>query len=161
MDLLVNALHKKGVKIEKLSLEIEQMNHLDVVHIHWPEHYLRKLSRVKHIKLLFRFVRFICVAKKKGIPIVWTVHNVNPHELQVPKSLASIYFGFWHSMVDGCVYMALETKKQAEQDHVELSKKSAVIIPHGHYLDVIGDSLSKVAARNELGLDSDVFVLFF
>lgn len=53
---------------------------VDAVHFHWPETYWRGGGRRAGGKPLLGFRRFLAAIRNAGKPIIWTVHNLLPHE---------------------------------------------------------------------------------
>lgn len=52
----------------------------DVFHIHWPERLLRGSSRIKRAGAPFLVGLLLLVLRARRIPIVRTLHNLDPHE---------------------------------------------------------------------------------
>jgi len=61
---------------------IENSSIIDVIHLHWPEDRWR-YSRHQNINVLHGlagFWRYLHLARRVGIKIIWTVHNLHHHE---------------------------------------------------------------------------------
>ena len=56
ITLLCDALQKEGVSVSKISWWDVVLKRVQVVHIHWPEHFLRDLRKPADIKLLLVFL---------------------------------------------------------------------------------------------------------
>ena len=57
-------------------------NDADAIHVHWPESLWRQhgksaWARLRGIRHLGRFLR---AATRNGLRVIWTVHNIEPHE---------------------------------------------------------------------------------
>jgi len=159
ISLLSNSLQQEGLNIGEIRFADILFDRIQIIHVHWPEHFLRKLTKLKHIRLVLSFLLKLKLAKRKKIPIVWTVHNVWPHENKVGNKLLGLYFNVWSEMVDGCIYMSATSQKECEQAHPLVKGKPSVIIPHGHYKDVLNDNVSSKSSRERLGLNEDDIVL--
>ncbi|MDZ7685332.1 MAG: hypothetical protein U5O39_10320 [Gammaproteobacteria bacterium] len=122
----------------------------DVVHVHWPDHFIaRRLSphRLIHLGVM------VLLAKCRGARLVWTVHNVAPRDPKVPKRNTApgrTRYGFDWSMV--LIYLTADSQRELEERYREAKGKFAAIIPHGNYRPMIASPCSRDAARNALGL---------
>jgi beta-1,4-mannosyltransferase len=59
-----------------LAMEAEY----DVFHVHWPEYLMRGHSIPGRLRQRYRFIRLMARLRRRRIPIVRTVHNLEPHE---------------------------------------------------------------------------------
>lgn len=157
--LLVRQLEEREVFVRTLSVWDVLFKKIQVIHVHWPEHFLRRLNKLVHVKLLVGFLIALQLAKVRRIPIVWTVHNVWPHDVRVSQKILKWFFKKWVSSVDACIYMSASSRVDAESAHPGLGEKPCVVIPHGHYKDLIPDGLTKASARKDLGITVDSVVL--
>jgi beta-1,4-mannosyltransferase len=98
----------------------------DVLHIHWPEAILYGTSRPKKIAKAVLFVLVMARAKLLRRPLVWTVHNVSPHEPL--DAIGRLAYAAWASQVSARIHLSRETlilrRRHRAQD---------VVIPHGIY----------------------------
>ena len=68
---------RKGVPADAITQKAA------ILHVHWEEHCLRKARTAVEAKHLSAdFLQGLSAAKSKGIKIVWTIHNITPHELE-------------------------------------------------------------------------------
>jgi beta-1,4-mannosyltransferase len=131
----------------------------DILNLHWPEQRLLKESPVKSLlSCLFLFLT-IDLLRFRGCRVIWTVHNLSPHDCRYP-SLERWYYRRLLSRIDG--YLSL-----GQTATTSLRKKFAVpeqipiqAIPHGHYQDVYPTS-SMSSSRNILGIPRHVKVILF
>ena len=158
ISLLLSSLEQQGVEVKKLKLWDVLRKKVDVIHVHWPEHYLRKLTKLAHIKLLVKFVLTMFFARLRGVPVLWTVHNVWPHESPVSYGVLKCFLRFWISCVDGCIYMTRQTESEAKRFYPRLASLPGARIHHGDYRAVL-DSISKSEARHCMGLPDGAFVI--
>ena len=70
-----------GVRIEDRFLR-EQRDQFDALHIHWAEQLWGAgvASAAMRLRGIVGLMRFLGSARRLGVPIVWTVHNLRPHE---------------------------------------------------------------------------------
>lgn len=57
---------------------------LDLVHLHWPENYVAARSRAKLAVRAALFLGLLAAVRRRGVPVVWTVHNLGFHEARHP-----------------------------------------------------------------------------
>lgn len=158
ISLLIRGLEQNGILVEKLGFSRVAARKVDIIHVHWPEHYLRKLTKFSHWRLLVGFLLTLLAAKINRIPVVWTVHNTSPHDSPVSKLVLRGFFRVWLKSVDACIYMAQATADEARYVYPQLDKLDSALIPHGHYKDVI-DDISKEKAKSQLGLSDKQFAI--
>ncbi len=134
----------------------------DVIHIHWTEPYIAggrsKVSRVKARRTLLE----LSMAKRAGIGLVWTAHDLfrhdrkeDPNELSFMRSL----FELTDAVIVHCDAAAdslLETL-----DVGPAGRDKIAIIPHGHYRGAYPDTVSRAQARERLGLPEEAKVIAF
>ena len=133
------------------------------LHFHWPESLYRYgrgplwlrpvLSRVK----LALFAARLTAARLLGYGLVWTVHQVFPHESSdhaLDRRGARLLARAAHLLI-------AHDRWTAEQARLELStdRKRIVVVPHGSYIGVYPEGRARSEVRNELGLPQDSFVL--
>lgn len=157
---LVENLEQRGVCVEDFSFARALKRRYDVLHIHWPDLHLHARSSlravVKHARLalLFAFLRL------RNTRIVWTMHNLMPHERHLP--VGERLFPLWFPRL--CTHIIALTKNglsAALAQYPALRNKTAAVIPHGHYRDAYGTALPRATCRDQLGLEHRFTFLFF
>lgn len=128
-------------------------------HYHWPEQPL--LYPQLHRRLLGWARLFVQVQaiRQRRHRIVWTVHNIVPHERHGPAVLEAGFYRWWVRQVDGAVYLSESTRQQAEARYPDLRAKGSAIIPHGHYRALYTEPVPKDMARRQLQLPEDALIL--
>jgi beta-1,4-mannosyltransferase len=147
--LLVAALRKLGAEVVERELdaaltavaeEKPDVLHLQNVHdrLHTPFE-------------VMRFMRAVREAKRAGVRIVWTVHDLRGHGRR------NALFG------SGLTRFLMRTADAviAHCDGVLPAAANAFTIPHGHYIGYYENRVDRAEARCALGLDEDVFVFLF
>ncbi len=134
----------------------------DIIHVHWTEPYIAggrsKVSRIRSARTLLE----LRVAKRAGIGLVWTAHDLfrhdrreDPNELAFMRSL----FELADAVIVHCEAAAdslLETLGAREDARDKLA-----IIPHGHYQGAYPDTVTREEARARLGLPEEAKVIAF
>lgn len=119
----------------------------DIIHIEW-------LPLVSKIPVEPWFLR---IMKKRGVKLIYTVHNVLPHDtgLKYKSKFRRVY-----DMMDALICHTQESKDQLVQDF-KIPDSRIWVIPHG---PMFHDSIkiTKSEARAKLGYQEDTpIVLFF
>jgi beta-1,4-mannosyltransferase len=166
--LLYRHLKDRGVEVgppARLSVGWLRENRACVttLHFHWPEYFYRfdrgphairgPLSWVR----LGLFVARLTAARRFGYRIVWTVHQLSPHESSSRK-LDRV--GTWLLARASHVLIALD-RSTANRLAAEFrwSAANVRVIPHGSYIGVYPRGRSRAEVRAELGISRDAFVV--
>ena len=94
----------------------------DVLHVHWPEIFVRKSTGARRVISSLLLTLLILVLRVRRVPIVRTLHNLTPHE---PGGAVE---RFVLSLLDRAttVFVTINPVTVAPRGHV-------IYIPHGHY----------------------------
>lgn len=128
----------------------------DIVHLHWPEAFYRWAGYGSIKQRTKRFLLAVETYKKQGSRIVWSVHNITPHD---------------HVMrgIDYDVYQAIADSTDLFHHHCHCSIKTLadtynipgqaenLVVPHGHYLSY-PSGISAQQARQHLNIPDDAYV---
>ena len=95
--------------------------------------------------------------RTNGGHLVWTVHNVLPHECRYPELEAEVC----QAIADraSAVHVLCEATKAAVSPWYELPDERVAMIPHSSYLGVYPNYISRSEARARLGLEQRHTVL--
>jgi beta-1,4-mannosyltransferase len=133
----------------------------DAIHVHWTSPVVQRADDVDEARRrLERFSLTLAAAKREGVAIVWTVHNVLPHdavhletEVELHRMLADAA-DLVHVMSAGTSRMASE--------HYALPADKTTVVPHPSYQGVYTNNWTSRLARESLGISaSERTVLFF
>jgi beta-1,4-mannosyltransferase len=165
--LLYGALGEHGVDLVgqarlKLGWLVRSRRRVDVLHFHWPEGYYRFRAGSASLRgplswlNLAAFAVRIAAARALGYRIVWTVHQVVPHESHgaIDRVAARLLGRVAQRLV-------AHDRHTAEQVQREL-RREAIVIPHGSFVGAYPPGRGGDEARRELGIEPDdlVFLLF-
>jgi len=163
-DELAKSLELQGIKVEKGDTLksvfhdiIYRRYRLDILHLHWlPTFGLRPISLLR----LILFVLRLSILRVLGVKIVWTAHNLIPHESKYHKG-------------DWLVAKLVTTLAQSIIVHGETARKEVIstfrlknpdktlVIPHGNYIGQYPNKINRTMARKILGIpDSKIVMLF-
>jgi len=128
-----------------------------VFHLNWTAPILGGAAD-EHDRLVRhrRFVEAIDEMHAAGIPTIWTVHNVLPHECADPDLEARLRQEI-ADRVDVIHVMCGETVP-ACAEWFEIPRSKVRVIPHPSYIDVYPNLVDRPTARHELGIGPDEFV---
>lgn len=113
----------------------------DVVHIQW-------LPMLERSRVQLWFVHHL---QKLGIPVIYTVHNFAPHDVEAGSVYKELYLSADHLIV--------HTFQDADRLHQEIgvAKHRVTVIPQGAvFAEQIG--IDQKHARSQLGIDKDATV---
>lgn len=141
--------------------EVELAANRDVVlHIHWTAPILGPATSSTHaLQRLQRFVRQLDRATEHGVRIVWTVHNVMPHETSFPDLERTLR----QELAERADLVHVMCEKALDEigDAYVVPKDKVRVIPHGSYVGVYPDVVAPELARRRLGFNEEDTVLLF
>jgi beta-1,4-mannosyltransferase len=134
----------------------------EILHFHWLSPYMIEASLSKSLWKTLRFIADLGVVKKKGIRLVWTVHNLYEHTRRHPH---------WESIANQLVLqnfdqIIVHSKAAAEalsQRHwcaTDL-KQNITVVPHGNYIEAYENTTCREQARYQLNLRKDELCYLF
>ncbi len=123
----------------RLALPDSSLDGIDLLHLHWPEW------------LAFDDVelhrRFIAELQERSIPIVWTAHNLTPHQKR-PEVFDTVY-QLWAEAADGVIHHSDFGLRAMQQRYRFRPQSIHVVIPHGHF-GPLYEATAAAAPRDEL-----------
>ncbi|MCC9642363.1 glycosyltransferase family 4 protein [Rhodopirellula sp. JC740] len=148
-----------GVSTSEFNLRNVLRVGWDVIHVHWPEVPLRiRYFPVRLIVCVGILVLLRCHKLIGRSKIVWTTHNLEPHERRV-HWLTRWYFSRFLRMVDGTISLSEFGRDELFRRHPSLQEKASVVVRHGHYRGDYPTEVDRNAARKRLSLEDDDRVL--
>jgi glycosyltransferase involved in cell wall biosynthesis len=132
----------------------------DILHIHWPESLLETGSILHARWSAGKYLALIDLARRRGTRVVWTIHDLKPHDLVYP----AIETRFWDAVlarVDGLIALTETGLARAIARFPALAGLPAFVIPHGHYRGHYPNSISRADARARLGLPAAARVITY
>ncbi|MCZ8519316.1 MULTISPECIES: glycosyltransferase [Paenibacillus] len=150
----------EGIGLEVNDVKRKQFSKLqrgDVLHVHWihplyqNNNLLLFLVRSLIMVLVFSFLRM------KGVVLIWTIHNLYPHQHKFPR-LEKLVRKTFIMLCSKCVTASHFIKKQVVEVFGANPDKIAVI-PHGHYQGVYQHQGKNY--REVYGIPEDGYVYLF
>lgn len=148
----------KELEIDEFNLFKPFKKRYDIFHIHWPDYFFVKSLPYTIIRIIY-FLTILCIFKIRRTKLIWTVHNLQPHNNYHPK-LNSWIMNIFTKYINGYIVMSEESKRLAIQKYPNLESKKSTLIYHGLY-DNYKNNISKEDARKKLGIHKDKKVLLY
>ncbi|GAA1510540.1 beta-1,4-mannosyltransferase [Agromyces terreus] len=114
------------VRIEFFSWRTALTGRYDVFHVHWPELLIRRRSAVRRFLLRRALDVLMLRLRVQRIPLVWTAHNVEPHERGEAGERRSL--ARFTKAVDLVVRLNPTTVPPVGAERAEV-----ITVLHGHY----------------------------
>ncbi len=149
--------HKKNT-VQEYSHKKAMLEKYDIVHFHWPDGYINQKSIFKTLQRSLLLSIIVMVLKLKGSRIVWTVHNVAPHDAYHP-SYSQMFMRWFAKQCEGLIFMNEESKATFFSLHSCKENVQYAIIPHGHYRNSYPPAIDQALAKSKLGLPQNKQVL--
>jgi len=128
----------------------------DLLHLHWPEELYRwhgegsREQRGEHAIAILHSVRTL------GCRIVWTVHNIGPHEM-LPSGIDQRVYNAVADVADVIVHHCPISRDLICEAYPQTTAARHLVIPHGHYFGY-PNAISRKEARSKLQISEDAFV---
>lgn len=136
----------------------DNRHQVDVLHLNWPHYLYHAATLEERVARATTIVSNLALARTLGYKVVWTVHNLYPHDST-------------HVSLDRLVRLALTHLATAVIAHCTHARdlvrqhfhrtENVFVIPHGHFIDAYPNTLSRAAARQQVGIADDRFVYLF
>ena len=131
-----------------------------VVHVQWTAPILGPgMTPAEARKHGDKFLRTIGSLQSRGARLVWTIHNVLPHECRFPDEEAA----FRQKLADQAdlVHVMCERTAEFVSAYYTLPADKIHVVPHPAYVDVYPNVIDQAHARAELGLKPEHTVFCF
>lgn len=160
--ILLTKSHILGMMILPLQLIYYRIRGYNIFHLHWLYDFnlatnIPLLKAISKFFYTFYIVTQIFLIKILGYKLIWTIHNLIPHESQFLNDL--LVTKFLASISDICTVHSLSTKSQME--HLNIKFCRLEVVPHGSYLGYYKNTISKAEARRKLHINNNDFVFLF
>ncbi|GHG56133.1 peptidase M14 [Flavimobilis marinus] len=167
LNMLYLGLRSRGVPVsfvsgfERLLREISATKRGDILHVHWTQQICQGASDEDTAWLnLARFKDHVNGAVGRGVVVVWTIHNLIPHETRFREpelDLSRYLVG-----VATRLHVMSEETATVFRAVAELPHEKTVIVPHSSYFGIYEQTMTREAARASFGLSpNQKSVLFF
>ena len=165
MTLLATALTRAGAEVTTADAaalwRLGRERSVDLVHLHWlefiaPSDPAGAGGLIRTVLRQLRLIGLLLWLRLRGIGLVWTVHNLRPHEPVRPRA---------ESLLSGAVSRICTSlvahSGYARERILERwgSRVNVAVIPHGNYVGLFAPPRStRAEIRRSLGIPEDAFV---
>lgn len=129
-----------------------------IFHLHW-QHFqvpIRNIFLSTYLSTIYA-IYFILLVKILGFRLVWTIHNITPHEKRFIDDL--LITKFIVGMSVNCIVHSDGTKLQLSQ--LGIDTENIKVIQLGSYDGVYENVITQNDARHKLNIEMDSFVFLF
>jgi beta-1,4-mannosyltransferase len=149
-----------GEVIEFDPKKILSTSAMDILHIHWPDLAIRGATTSGITYAATKYLIRLSICKARGAKLIWTAHNLAPHEAAHHR-IQSLFFNGFLRLLDGVIFLSSASRQQALEKYPALRNLPSSIIPHGHYRPMLDSTISRAEARQQLALPPDKFLFLY
>jgi glycosyltransferase involved in cell wall biosynthesis len=120
-----------------------------ILHLHFFDELTQRPSRGATAARSLAFLALLAALRLRGIGLVWTAHNLEPHELHHP-AWGFLVYRLAARWSDALIAHSQAAREQLEARYGPLPR--CVVIPHGSYVGLYGPPRDRAASRAALGL---------
>ena len=164
VDLLHQGLRQRGFVVQDWR-SFGRLQEADILQVHWPEAvFWNRLSRLHPRGARFAAERLLANAdrvKAAGGAVVWTVHDLSPHDGIAPaqRDVWEDFLPRFLARIDAVISLSRVGLQEAGGVHPMLRGKPSLVVPHPHFRNVFSPLPSREAARRALALPETGVVL--
>ena len=160
--LLAQAMAKESVKLEAWFPQQltagwlrEHQGDIDCIHLNWPHHFYHGSNLEESLARCADWISHLALARDLGYRIIWTVHNLYPHDTPWPDLDRMAQTALAHLAT--AIIVHCRQARELVQRHFGRSR-AVFEIPHGHFIDAYPNTISSREARARLGIPEAAFV---
>jgi beta-1,4-mannosyltransferase len=128
----------------------------NIFHLHWISFSTKKTIFSKQLSF-FNTLLCLYVIKIYKYKLIWTVHNILPHEKQTMHDL--FLAQQLSKLADAKIVHSNHTLRQMSD--LGLKTSSTFVVPHGNYNGVYPNNINRKDARIQLKINEGEFVILF
>lgn len=137
------------------------VRHGDWIHLHWPSFaYNMPGTKLMQIIWFARFIGLLLLIRAKGAGLVWTAHNLLPHDrCQIP--FLDILGRHLVIRLSNIILVHGPSPAATLEKRFPSAGGKIVLIPHGHWVGYYPVTMSREDARLRLGISLDITLFLF
>lgn len=136
----------------------ENRNAVDVLHFQWVQYfYVSSNSLSSSLWAIFFFFKLL-LARIIGYRIVWTVHNIMPHERS--PGFGDVIARYSLVLLANNIVVHCRTAVRLLEEAF-VTRGKLHVIPHGHYIGWYPDRLAKIEARDYFKIPEAEYVYLY
>lgn len=153
VDSLTEKLVALGAAVDPMDLKHSLLSKADAVLVHWPEHGLKAPKRVDAVKGVTRTLLKLVIVRLRGIPVIWTVHNLGAHGGR-HRHLERLFWKLYIPLVSAEISLSKAGQELARQRFPAFRSLPSAVIPHPHYRAALGRRYTKSQARRQIEVEA-------
>ena len=158
--LLYEAMVHHGVPVDEFSVRRALSGRYDVLHVHWPDDFLSRSRWIEAASYVGGELAVFEAARARGTRLVWTGHDLGPHESHHP-GLERTFWSVFPGRVDGFISLSADGLRHAQNQFPPLQSVPSAVVPHGHYRSAYPPPEDSNEARASLGFHRDAPVMLY
>jgi len=166
VQILTQGIIDRGYQIDgrpdfdEALVELTSPERRGIIHVQWTSPITEWAVNAKDARVRTDlFLDALYSAKQWGRTIVWTVHNVLPHDTEYPKT--NLYLQEGLARLADKIHVISPHTAALAAEHFVLPADKVVVIPHSSYEGVYGPPQERAAAREALGADPNATAALF
>lgn len=139
---------------------LKHLRNIDYIHIHWPSLFYSAPQRYKCLRNYALFLFFLTLARWRGARLIWTIHNLYPHDRCVIPQLDILTRRLLVKL--GTLFFVHGPSAEVDvlREFPALAGRT-VLIQIGEWVDYYPNTMTRSTARSRLGLAENEFVFLF
>src|SRR5258706_4673184 len=159
-----SALQDSGVRVIKGDFAgrwlLANRHGADYLHLNWPSFLYGDKSAIVSLKKFVRFIFLLVLTRLCGIRLLWTAHNLYPHDRNKIAVLDRLGRKILVSLSYRVFVHGSSAASTVTQEFPGVRGK-AVIIPHGNWIGFSKDECPRSPPPPRLKIPADQFVFLF
>ncbi len=151
--------HTLNLLMMPFRLIAKRLQGFDVLHVHWTYLFYLPFGSGRTARGFLEFWAAVIwlLTKLLGMKLVWTAHNVRPHEpVFLNDRRAHRFLG---NLADHVIVHSPAAEAQLREIGVRNTRLK--VIPHGNYIGAYPDGATRMASRKHLNIAADAHVFLF
>ena len=157
--LLAQAMRRVGVELEAGYPETitrewlyQNEGRINVLHFNWPHYMYDEPEMDARLARCAEVIDCLALARTLGYKIVWTVHNLYPHE-SISRDLDHLARIALTRLADALI-VHCNRARDLVRSHFHRAD-GVFVIPHGNFIEPYPNTVSQEEARRQMGLSED------
>lgn len=156
-SLFANAVEGAGFTVDRIApmklLPLQRLarSRVDLFQLDWPHDWYHGRNAVTQA---FKTIQYLAgLQHLRRRPLVWTAHNLQAHDAR-DENREHRMIQHLIDRCDGIIVMSPVARELLECTYALPRATRVAVIPHGHFIDVYPNRISRAEARDGLSIDS-------
>ncbi|MFO1049531.1 MAG: hypothetical protein U1E52_16750 [Geminicoccaceae bacterium] len=145
----------QGVRLLEYRRWLPELAPVHVLHVHWPDFVFWGRIARRHPSAgrlaAHKLLAFARSVRRRGGVIVWTAHNLQPHDIGDESWRA--FFDRWRGEVDLVIHLTTAARQEFARLYPDMARARHAVIPHPHYRTAYPAPPPRDRARERLQID--------